>query len=154
MALDNFLVQDSRRGPLHDQHQLKRLEAAVLKALAGQEPSAERLAARALPLRRAEAFAVQPAVFVNNQASTRYTVVEVNARDRPALLYELAQALYDTGVVIRSAHIATHGERAVDVFYLTGPEGGKIVAPAQLRRLEAALHKAAAGGAPAGRKAA
>jgi [protein-PII] uridylyltransferase len=147
-------VQDGRRGPLRDHHQLKRLEAAVLKALAGQEPSAERLAARALPLRRAEAFAVQPAVFVNNRASNRYTVVEVNARDRSALLYELTQALYDNGLVIRSAHIATHGERAVDVFYLTGADGGKIEAPAQLKRLEAALHKAAAGPAPAGRKAA
>jgi [protein-PII] uridylyltransferase len=154
MALDNFLVQDGRRGPLRDHHQLQRLEAAVLKALAGQEPSAERLAARALPLRRAEAFAVQPAVFVNNRASNRYTVVEVNARDRSALLYELTQALYDSGLVIRSAHIATHGERAVDVFYLTGADGGKIEAPAQLKRLEAALHKAAAGPATAGRKAA
>ena len=97
MALDNFLVQDGRRGPLRDRHQLKRLEEAVLKALEGQEPSAERLAARALPLRRAEAFAVQPAVFIDNKASNRYTVVEVNARDRAALLSELAQALFDNG---------------------------------------------------------
>ena len=154
MALDNFLVQDGQRGPVRDAHQLKRLEAAVLKALEGQEPSAERLAARALPLRRAEAFAVQPAVFVNNQASNRYTVVEVNARDRSALLHELTQALYDCGLVIRSAHVATHGERAVDVFYLTDADGRKLESPAALRRLEAALHKAAAGVGPAGRKAA
>ncbi|HYD12598.1 MAG TPA: [protein-PII] uridylyltransferase [Allosphingosinicella sp.] len=154
MALDNFLVQDGRRGPLRDRHQVERLQDAVLKALAGQEPSAERLAARALPLRRAEAFSVQPAVFVSNQASNRYTVAEVNARDRSALLYELTQALYDCGVVIRSAHIATHGERAVDVFYLTGADGRKIESTALLRRLEAALQKAAAGAGPAGRKAA
>ena len=154
MALDNFLVQDGRRGPLREHHQLKKLEAAVLRALEGQEPSAERLAARALPLRRAEAFAVHPAVFVNNQASNRYTVVEVNARDRSALLYELTQALYESGVVIRSAHIATHGERAVDVFYLTGPDGGKLESPALLKRLDAALQKAAAGSGTAGRKAA
>ena len=153
-ALDNFLVQDGHRGPLRDYHQLRRLEAAVLKALAGQEPSVERLAARSLPLRRAEAFAVHPAIFINNQASNRYTVVEVNARDRSALLYELTQALYDNDVIIRSAHVATHGERAVDVFYLTGADGGKIEAPAQLKRLETALHKAAAGPPPVGRKAA
>ena len=40
-----------------------------------------------LPLpRRAQAFAVAPAVFDRNKASSRYTVIEVNARDRPALL--------------------------------------------------------------------
>ena len=38
--------------------------------------------------------AIQPAVFVDNKASNRYTVVEVNARDRAALLFELARAIY------------------------------------------------------------
>ena len=51
----------------------------------------DRLAARALPLRRAEAFAIQPAVFVDNKASNRYTVIEVNARDRAALLLRARQ---------------------------------------------------------------
>jgi len=154
MALDNFLVQGAGRGPIAEPHQLKRLEAAVLEALAGKEPSADQLAARALPLRRAEAFNVQPAAFVDNKASSRYTVVEVNARDRAALLFELARALYQAKTVIRSAHVATHGERAVDVFYLTDLKGAKIEAPAQLKAIEAALLKAAARESGAGRKAA
>ena len=54
MALDNFLVQGGDRGAYADPHQLERLEREVARALAGHEPSAERLAARALPLRRAE----------------------------------------------------------------------------------------------------
>ena len=37
----------------------------------------------------------------------------------PALLFELARALYVSRALIHSAHIATYGERAVDVFYLT-----------------------------------
>jgi len=94
-------------------------------------------------LRRAEAFNVQPAAFIDNNASSRYTVVEVNARDRAGLLFELARALYSARTVIRSAHVATHGERAVDVFYLTDLKGAKIEAPAQLKAIEAALLKAA-----------
>jgi [protein-PII] uridylyltransferase len=154
MALDNFLVQGVSGGAVAEPHQLKRLEAAVLDALAGAEPSADRLSARALPLRRAEAFRVQPAAFVDNNASSRYTVVEVNARDRAALLFELARALYEAKTIIRSAHVATHGERAVDVFYLTDLEGAKIEAPARLKAIQAALLKAAAGEPGAGRKAA
>jgi [protein-PII] uridylyltransferase len=154
MALDNFLVQDMGRGPFADPHQLKRLEAAVLKALDGQEPSADRLAARALPLRRAEAFPIQPAVFIDAGASNRYTVIEVNARDRAALLFELARAIFESRGMIHSAHIATYGERAVDVFYLTDLKGAKIERPERLHALEERLLEAADGDSGAGRRAA
>jgi len=154
MALDNFLVQDMARAPFAESHQLKRLEEQVKWALAGHEPSADRLAARALPLRRAEAFRIQPAAFVDNKASNRYTVIEINAADRAALLFELARAIYVSRIVIHSAHVATYGERAVDVFYLTDLNGGKIEAPARLKALQARLMKAAASAADPGRVAA
>jgi [protein-PII] uridylyltransferase len=154
MALDNFLVQDLARAPFAEPRQLKRLEEEVGRALAGHEPSADRLAARALPLRRAEAFRIQPAAFVDNKASNRYTVVEVNAADRAALLFELARAIYVSRAIIHSAHVATYGERAVDVFYLTDLNGAKIEAPARLKALQARLIKASAPAALSGRKAA
>ncbi len=143
MALDNILVQGPDRGPVTDRHQLERLERAVRDAVAGQEPSLPRLAARALPLRRAEAFRIHPAVFTDNKASSRHTVIEVNARDRAALLCELTRAIYESKATIRSAHVATYGERAVDVFYVTDRDGAKIIAPARLKALEARLLKAA-----------
>jgi [protein-PII] uridylyltransferase len=85
---------------------------------------------------------VQPVAFVDNNASSRYTVVEVNARDRAALLFELARALYSARTVIRSAHVATHGERAVDVFYLTRA-GGKKLSDDDKDQLRSALLHAA-----------
>ena len=69
---------------------------------------------------------MRPAVFIDEAASSRYTVVEVNAQDRPALLSDLALAITRSKATIRSAHIATYGERAVDVFYLTGLDGERI----------------------------
>jgi [protein-PII] uridylyltransferase len=112
------------------------------------------LATRALPLRRAEAFRIQPAVFVDNKASNRYTVIEVNAADRAALLFDLARAIYLSRATVHSAHIATYGERAVDVFYLTDASGGKIESPARIKALQARLVKASAPAATPGRKAA
>jgi [protein-PII] uridylyltransferase len=144
MAVDNFLVQDSKGKPFADRHQLKRLEENVLRAVEGQEPAMERLEAKALPLLRAEAFAIRPAVFVDNQASSRYTVVEINARDRAALLSGLARTLFESKAAIHSAHIATYGERAVDVFYLTDIHGAKIENPLRLKALQSSLLKAAA----------
>ncbi|HET9426772.1 MAG TPA: [protein-PII] uridylyltransferase [Allosphingosinicella sp.] len=154
MALDNLLVQDISGAALGDRHQLDRLQAALLEAVAGEEPQLERLAARALPLRRAEAFSIQPVVFVDNKASSRYTVVEINARDRAALLCELAHAITEARATIHSAHIATYGERAVDVFYLTDLHGQKIESPTRLKSLQSRLLKAASGDASVRRQAA
>jgi [protein-PII] uridylyltransferase len=75
---------------------------------------------------REEVFAVAPSVLIAEQASTRTTVVEVNARDRPGLLAQLAYAIHATGHALHSAHIATYGERAVDVFYVTTGTGRKL----------------------------
>ena len=154
MALDNFLIQDMKGAPFGDPHQLARLEQAVLGALGGQEPLTRKLEAKPLPLPRAAAFDIQPAVFADNQASSRYTVVEVNARDRAALLSALGEALFQSRARIHSAHIATYGERAVDVFYLTERDGAKIESPTRLKALQRRLLQAAADPAAAGLKAA
>jgi [protein-PII] uridylyltransferase len=81
-------------------------------------------------------------VAIADRASTRTTVVEVNARDRPALLAGLARAIHECGHELHSAHIATYGERAVDVFYLTRSDGRKLEAD-DVEPLRAALLAAA-----------
>ena len=145
MALDNFLIQDPFGQPFDDQARLKRIETAIEDALANRSKLIEQLAAR-LPARaRAHAFSVEPNVLIDNNASNRYTVIEVNAQDRPALLNALAHALFLSSVTIRSAHIATYGERAVDTFYVTDLTGEKISDAARLRGLEEHLLNAAKG---------
>jgi [protein-PII] uridylyltransferase len=69
------------------------------------------------------------------------------------LLSGLARALLESKAAVHSAHIATYGERAVDVFYLTDASGEKIAGAARLKALQARLLKAA-GHAAAARKAA
>jgi [protein-PII] uridylyltransferase len=144
MALDNLVVQDPLGGPFAEPRRLRRMEEAIEDALGGRTRLADRLSARPLPRRRQEAFRIVPQLFIDNRASNRFTVVEVNALDRPALLYALTRALYDAKVTIHSAHVATYGERAVDTFYLTDLTGDKITSPARLRGLERRLLEAAA----------
>jgi [protein-PII] uridylyltransferase len=82
-------------------------------------------------------FAVAPDVRLDSDASDEALVVEAEGRDRPGLLYNLTAALAELGVAIRSAHIATYGERAVDAFYLQDGDGGKI----EDRRLMQAIER-------------
>jgi [protein-PII] uridylyltransferase len=125
MALDNLLVVDGRGRSYADRRLRARLVKSVEDALTSDAPPP---LPHAEPQRRSSAFEVAPSVAIADRASTRTTVVEVNARDRPALLAGLAAAIHQSGHTIHSAHIATYGERAVDVFYLTRADGRKLSA--------------------------
>ncbi len=114
---------------------MKSVEAVLTTTAPPPLPTAE-------AQRRSSAFEVAPSVAIAERASTRTTVVEVNARDRPALLAGLAAAIHGCGHTIHSAHIATYGERAVDVFYLTRADGKKL-APEDIEPLRSALLRAA-----------
>ncbi|HKX91970.1 MAG TPA: [protein-PII] uridylyltransferase, partial [Sphingomicrobium sp.] len=139
MALDNLLVLDSRGRSYADRRLRGRLVKSVEAALSGQPPAIP-AAERGRP--RSPAFRFAPTVFVADRASSRTSVVEVNALDRPALLASLAAAIHAQGHRIHSAHIATYGERAVDVFYLTRADG-KRLDDADIERLRASLLEAA-----------
>jgi len=140
MALDNLLILDGQGQAYADRRLRNRLaksvEAALIAPDAPPLPSGD--AARA----KTSAFEVAPSVAIAERASTRTTVVEVNARDRPALLARLAAAIHSEGHQLHSAHIATYGERAVDVFYLTRADGRKL-ADADADALRSVLLRAA-----------
>jgi len=145
MALDNFLVQDPLGRPFDEEARLNRIKASITDSLANRSRLQERLKTKPLPRLRADAFPIEPNVLIDNKASNRFTVIEVNARDRPALLCHLAFALFQSKVTIHSAHVATYGERAVDTFYLTDLIGDKIEAAARLKTIERRLLEAASG---------
>jgi len=142
-AVDNFLVQDPLGRPFSEAGQLARIKTMIADALGGKIKLVPQLAARPLARPRAEAFDVRPRVEFDNSASNRFTVVEVNARDRPALLNRLARALFEARLMVHSAHIATYGERAVDTFYVTDLLGAKVDAAQRLRAVEKRLLEAA-----------
>jgi [protein-PII] uridylyltransferase len=85
------------------------------------------------------AFVVEPEVTINNQWSELYTVIEVSGLDRPGLLYQLTTTLSKLNLNIASAHVATFGERARDVFYVTDLLGAQITAPTRQAAIKSAL---------------
>ncbi|MGE4409581.1 MAG: [protein-PII] uridylyltransferase [Sphingomonadales bacterium] len=143
MAIDNFLVQDPLGRPFDSPDRLARISKAIEDALANKQKLQPKLEARPLPRTRAEAFAIAPNVLIDNRASNRFTVIEIHARDKPALLFNLSYALFQSKVTVHSAHISTYGERAVDTFYITDLLGGKIESKARLQTLERRLLEAA-----------
>jgi [protein-PII] uridylyltransferase len=94
---------------------------------------------------KARPFVIEPEVTINNQWSDRYTVIEVSGLDRPGLLYELTTAISKLNLNIASAHVATFGERARDVFYVTDLLGAQINAPTRQAAIKSALTHVMAG---------
>ncbi|MCX8101356.1 MAG: [protein-PII] uridylyltransferase [Geminicoccaceae bacterium] len=146
MALDVLGFQDAESAQaIDDPPRLERIRRNIERALA--DPLwLERELARRGPPTRTRLFEVEPRVLVDNAASRTLSVVEVNGRDRPGLLYDLAKALKELGIVIQSAHIATYGERVVDVFYVKDVFGMKITSKSKLARVERRLREVLVGG--------
>jgi [protein-PII] uridylyltransferase len=144
-ALDVFSVQDAEGEAFGDKDRLARLRQTIEKTLRGQVWPRKALAGKQQK-GKASAFRIQPKVLFDNDASQLATVVEVECLDRPGLLYDVTQAIFESGLSISTSMIATYGEKAVDVFYVRDGFGHKITHPARLeaveRRLKAALEPA------------
>ncbi len=125
LALDTLFLQRL----YSDEEEIERAQkiARVIGEIISGKRALESLETmRKRPKPKLDAFTMPPDVILDNTASMDLTVIEVHALDRPGLLFDLARGLSDLGLDIASAHIATFGEKAVDVFYVTGPSGKKI----------------------------
>jgi [protein-PII] uridylyltransferase len=140
-ALDVFSVQDAEGEAFGDPSRIARLRQTIEKTLSGETSPRRILAQRPARKKRVAAFKVQPRVGFDNEASTTATVVEVEGLDRQGFLYDVTQALFESGLSISSSIVATYGERAIDVFYVRDGFGHKITHPDRLKSVEARLLK-------------
>jgi [protein-PII] uridylyltransferase len=145
MALDSFLIQEAASmtdhgGAAFDKpERLARLSALIEQTLSGRLKLREALAKRPAYQSRMRVFTVPPRVVVDNKASATHTLIEVNGRDRPGLLFDVTSALTALGLSIGTARIATYGERVVDVFYVKDVFGHKVDEEHKLKRIRERL---------------
>jgi len=143
MAIDSFVVQGADDGALDDPRRREKMSQAIRKTLSG-EIRPRRVIAEKRPnyAQRTQVFKVEPVVFIDNNASNTWTVIEVNGRDRLGFLHDVAWALYDLSLNLGRARISTYGERAVDVFYVRDMFGLKIENETKQRRIRERLIEA------------
>jgi [protein-PII] uridylyltransferase len=146
MALDTFWVQDLAGRPFDRSDKLAKLAVVFESVLTGDlKPHRELARPPAFPS-RTRVFTVAPRVLVDNKASALHTVVEVNGRDRPGLLFELTRELTRLSLQVSSAKISTYGEKVVDVFYVKNLFGHKVEHPVKLAEIRTTLEAVLAKG--------
>jgi [protein-PII] uridylyltransferase len=138
-ALDTIAITREYDRDEDEGRRATRIGEMIEDVLEGKLRLPEVVARRAARGGKARPFVVEPEVAVNNQWSDRYTVIEVSGLDRPGLLYELTTAISKLNLNIASAHVATFGERARDVFYVTDLLGAQIAAPTRQAAIRSAL---------------
>ncbi len=138
-ALDTIAVSREFERDEDEARRAARVTDTIEKALRGDLRLPEVVAKRAGTRARQRIFALQPEVTINNSWSNRYTMVEVAGLDRPGLLFELTATLSKLNLNIASAHVATFGERVVDVFYVTDLFGAKITSATRQAAIKRAL---------------
>ena len=122
--LDTFVALDESGQPVTDQYRLKDLLKRLQARL--REPQMELPKPLQQLGRQTKAFTVPTDVQFWMDKNNQRTAMQVTARDRPGLLSRIARALLDCNVLLQNAKVATYGERAEDIFYITDKDGTPI----------------------------
>ncbi len=89
-------------------------------------------------------FPIQTRVTFSDSGGATHTVMEVVAQDQPGLLHRVAGCLLQCKVRLVTAKIATLGERAEDVFFITDRDGEAVSDTRQLDCLKSRIEEALA----------
>ncbi|WP_424975522.1 [protein-PII] uridylyltransferase [Dinoroseobacter sp. S124A] len=141
-----FWVQDAEEKP-YEESRLPRLRKMIDKTLSGEVVTREALVSRDKVKKRESQFRFPTSISFDNEGSEIYTLIEVDTRDRPGLLFDLARTLAEANIYVASAQIATYGAQVVDTFYVKDMFGLKLHGASKLATIEKRLRAAIENGA-------
>jgi len=138
-SLDTYIVLDENGDRIADSARLAHIGNELRQSLARPDQFPV-LVQRRLP-RQLKHFDVRTQVNLSNDLVHQRTVIEVITLDRPGLLARVGRIFMEHGVNLQNARIATLGERAEDVFFLTDAAQQPLSDPELCERLCAALRE-------------
>jgi [protein-PII] uridylyltransferase len=129
IAIETFYVATERLEAVTDPRDRSAFEKILNQAMSMEQfdfnsAFARRTAKPRSPLFDSSEFPTT--VSVDQNASRLHTLLDVQTADYPGLLYRIACAIADAGLVLVSARVTTEKGAALDTFYLCGRDGKKI----------------------------
>ncbi|PQA52359.1 [protein-PII] uridylyltransferase [Amnimonas aquatica] len=119
-SLDSYIVLDENGERIVDRQRIAYLGEELSQALANPDRFPD-IVQRRLP-RQLKHFDVRTDVRLSNDLTSQRTILEITTLDRPGLLARIGRIFMAHGVNVQNARIATLGERAEDIFFLTNSQ--------------------------------
>jgi [protein-PII] uridylyltransferase len=120
-----FWLQHSKGTP-YEEDGFTKLKKTIDNSLSGNVITRKALNDKDKIKKRERDFHIPTEILFDNEGSEIYTIIEVDTRDRPGLLFDLTSTISKANIYIASAVIATYGVQAVDVFYVKDLFGLKL----------------------------
>ena len=123
-SLETYEVLEDNGAVIADSVRVREIERGLWNALKQVEDAPPAVTRRAP--RQVRMFWTPTQVNFSVDNRNERTILELIAADRPGLLSEVGKVFRAERVAINGAKIMTVGERAEDVFYITGADGGLL----------------------------
>ncbi|HEX3951155.1 MAG TPA: [protein-PII] uridylyltransferase [Steroidobacteraceae bacterium] len=123
-SLETYVVLEDNGAVIADASRIQDIERGLWRVLQQVEDSPPAVTRRAP--RQVRMFWTPTQVNFSVDSRNQRTILELIAADRPGLLSEVGKVFRAERVAINGAKIMTVGERAEDVFYITGADGGLL----------------------------
>ena len=133
-TLDTFLVLEADGSKLTDTIRINELKEKLYHYITKPETNTPGISNN-IP-RAAKHFKFPTRVSFEDNEIQNQSMMKVIAYDRPGLLSKIGSAMHACNVTLHKAKIATFGEKAEDIFYITNEQGNTITDKEQLECLE------------------
>jgi [protein-PII] uridylyltransferase len=116
-VLDSYVITEGDGSPITQSIRFTEIADGLRKVLA--DPNASVIDVNRRMSARLRAFNTPTQIHIDQDDTRPRTILEVVTGDRPGLLSLIGRAFHAHGILLDAAKIATIGERAEDVFYIT-----------------------------------
>ena len=133
-TLNTFLVLEADGSQLNDEERITELKDKLtqyIKQTATTTSNIEQHIPRA-----AKHFKFPTRVSFENNEIQKQTMMKVIAYDRPGILTQIGTAMHSCKIRLHKAKVATYGEKAEDIFFITNENGKIVSSKEQLNCLE------------------
>jgi len=136
-TLDTFFVLEADGSQLTDVARINELKEKLTHYITNPKAITSAVT-RHIP-RAAKHFKFPTRVGFENNEIQNQTMMKVTAYDRPGLLSQIGSAMHTCKVTLHKAKIATYGEKAEDIFFITDNNGNTLTDDKQLKCLEQSI---------------